>query len=94
MRFRESDLLQDLLVFDAVEVGNDVVVSVYGSRSNVCGTVRFTFEVLRERARSLRILRAWADRETAVSLLSSGDSMTLFCERTVLGRALAGATPS
>lgn len=88
MRFEESDLLQGLLVLAASEQGEDVVVSVYGGRENVCGTVRFTFGDRAERARSLRVLRRWSERDVAVSLLSSGDQMSLFCERTWLDRVL------
>jgi hypothetical protein len=66
-------------------------VSVYGSRENVCGTVRFTFGDQAERAGALRVLRRWSERDVVVSLLSSGDRMSLFCERTWLERALERA---
>lgn len=89
--FEERDLLQDLLVLSASELGEDVVVSVYGGRDNVCGTVRFTFSDDAERSRSLRILRRWLEEDVAVSLLCSGDEISLFCERAVLDRALEGA---
>ena len=89
MLFEESDLLQGLLVLAASELGHDVVASVYGGRENVCGTVRFTFGDPVERARALRILRRWSERDVVVSLLSSGDRMSLFCERTWLDRALS-----
>lgn len=91
MVFEESDLLQDLLVLSASELGDDIVVSVYGSRDHVCGTVRFTFADAGERARALLVLRRWGDRDTTVSLLSHGDEMTLFSERAVLDRARSGA---
>lgn len=91
MLFEESDLVQDLLVLSASELGDDVMVSVYGSRDNVCGTVRFTFADAGDRARSLLVLRRWGARDTVVSLLSHGDEMSLFSERAVLDRALSGA---
>jgi hypothetical protein len=91
LRFEENDLVQDLLVLAATEAGHDVVVSVYGSREGVCGTVRFTFDEPEERSRSLRLLRRWAQGDVAVALLSHGDELSLFCERTVLDRALADA---
>jgi len=53
--------------------------------------VRFTFPDTRKRARSLRILRRWAERDVAVSLLSHGDELSLFCECSVLDRALGRA---
>ena len=91
MVFEERDLLQDLLVLSASELGEDLLVSVYGGRDNVCGTVRFTFSDNVERARSLRVLRRWHEEDVAVSLLSHGDEMSLFCEQAVLDRALQGA---
>ena len=89
MRFDEADLLQDLHVLTALEVGCDVLVSIYGGRDNVCGTVRFTFDDVEERAGALRVLRHWAGADVAVSLLSAGDRLSLFSERSVLDRALA-----
>ena len=89
MRFEEGDLVQDLYVLAAVELGAEVLVSLYGSRANVCGTVRFTFDDAEERARVLRVLRRWARADVAVTLLSSGDKLSLFSERSVFDRALA-----
>lgn len=89
MRFEEGDLVQDLYVLTAVELGAEVLVSVYGGRANVCGTVRFTFDDAGERGKALRVLRRWAKADAAVSLLSSGDKLSLFSERTAFDRALA-----
>lgn len=91
MRIEEADLLQDLLVLAAGERGDDVLVSVYGSRENVCGTVRFTFGDPAARARSLRVLQRWAADDTPVALLARGDELSLFSERAVLRRALERA---
>ena len=91
MRFEERDLLQDLLVLAATEVDEDVVVSVYGGRDNVCGTVRFTFGDRSQRSRSLRLLRHWAEQDVAVALLSHGDELSLFSEPALFARALGDA---
>ena len=76
-----------------MEQGADVVVSVYGSRDNVCGTVRFTFDDHSERSRSLRILGQWSEGDVAVSLLSHGDEMSLFSEAARLDRAAEAPAP-
>lgn len=88
MRIDEGDLLQDLLVLAAGESGADVLVSVYGSRDNVCGTVRFTFGDPAARDRSLRVLRRWAADDAPVALFACGDELSLFSERTILERAM------
>ena len=91
MRFGENELVQGLLVLAASELGEDVEVSVYGGRDNVCGSVRFTFPDPLERASVLHRLQAWADGEEPVTLLARGDTMSLIAERAVLKRALETA---
>ena len=91
MRFGENELVQGLLVLTASELGEDVEVSVYGGRDNVCGSVRFTFPDPLERASVLHRLQAWAAGEEPVALLARGDTMSLIAERAVLKRALETA---
>lgn len=91
MRFEEWDLLQDLRVHAAVVQGDDLYVSLYGGRHNVCGSVRFTFQDGRERRRQLARLERWMTAGTLVSLLSYRDVLSLFCEEAVLIRALEPA---
>lgn len=89
-RIDESDLVQDLRVLAVVEAGDDLLVSVYGGPTKACGLVRFTFEDRAERRTQRRRLERWRDEERPVSLLTTGRSVRLFCERTALARALAG----
>ena len=88
-RIGEADLVQDLRVLAVVEAGADLLVSVYGGPSKACGLVRFTFPAPDERAAQRRRLERWQAEERPVSLLTTGDSLRLFCERTALARALA-----
>lgn len=90
-RIGESDLVQDLRVLAVVEAGDDLLVSVYGGPSNACGLVRFTFVDATERASQRARLERWRTEERPVSLLTTGDSLRLFCERTALARSLAAA---
>lgn len=88
MRFDESDLLQDLLIFDVRADGPDVHVDLYGGRDNVCGSVRFTFPDGRERKQNLAQLRDWHADDVPVALLAYGDTITLLSERALLDRCL------
>ena len=89
-RIGESDLVQDLRVFAVIETGEDLLVSVYGGPTKACGLVRFTFADAGDRATQRRRLERWKAEERPVSLLTTGDSLRLFCERTALARSLAG----
>lgn len=88
MRFEEWDLLQDLRVFAAVVRDDEIHVSLYGGRHNICGSVRFTFTDPRERRRQQVRLERWIRDDTQVSLLAYGQTLSLFCETSVLARAL------
>jgi hypothetical protein len=91
MRFHESDLLQDLLIFDVRRDGVDVHVDLYGGRENVCGSVRFTFSDPSERRRNLSQLRDWKREGVPVALLAYGDTITILSERALLDRCLEAA---
>ena len=88
-RIGESDLVQDLRVFAVIETGDDLLVSVYGGPSKACGLVRFTFPASHERAAQRARLERWQAEERPVALLTTGDSLRLFCERTALARSFA-----
>ena len=88
MRFDESNLLQDLLIFEVQADGDDVHVDLYGGRGKVCGSVRFTFPDARDRRRNLGQLRDWMRTSTPLALLTDGDDVTLLSERALLDRCL------
>jgi hypothetical protein len=85
----ERDVVQDLCVLDAHEDGEDLVVSLYGSKRNVCGTVRFRLTDARARRRSLQLVTRWANRNHPVTLVRTDGSMSLVSERSILQRALS-----
>ncbi len=80
--------MQDLRVLAVVEDGDDLLVSVYGGVVKACGLVRFTFGDGGERRAQLARLERWRTEERPVTLLATGDSIRLFCERTALARAM------
>ena len=65
-------MASELLVFGAVEDGDDIVVSVYGGADNVCGTVTFTFPDPDDRTRIMALAWRWASTDEPVAL-GSGD---------------------
>jgi hypothetical protein len=67
-----------------------VLVDVYGSSRNVCGTIEYRFPDARTRNRQIAILRSWAALDTPVTMLTSGGVITLLDEQ----RFLAGALDS
>ena len=88
-RIGESDLVQDLRVLAVVEDGDDLLVSVYGGAVKACGLVRFTFRDDAERHAQRARLERWKTEERPVTLMATGDSLRLFCERTALARGLS-----
>ena len=78
-------------MYAVVTDGDDLLVSVYGGEVNACGLIRFTFADARERASQLRRLTRWRDEGRTVSLLTTDDTVRLFCERTAFERSLLGA---
>lgn len=64
-------------VLDASEVGQDVIVSVYGGAENACGTVQFTFPDAEERRQVLGALLGWAASNEPVVLADRDDLVSL-----------------
>ncbi len=83
----DVDMLQDVLVFDVVVDGADVSVDIYGSRSNVCGSIRFTFVDRAERAEQVRLLRRWQRDETPLTFVSRGSTVALTNDAALVARA-------
>lgn len=83
----DLEMLQDVLVFDVVVEGAAVSVDIYGSRSNVCGSVRFTFEERAERAAQLRLLRRWQRDQTPLTFVSHGSTVALTDDAALVARA-------
>lgn len=83
------DFLQDLLVFDVSVTGDEVHVALYGGRTPMCGSVRFTFPSASERERTVTVLEAWKHDVTPVSLIARGENIRIFREDLLFERALA-----
>ena len=84
---RDLEVLQDVLVLDVVVEGADVMVDIYGSRSNVCGSIRFTFPLRSERAGQVRLLRRWGRDQTPLTFVSHGSTVALTNDAALVGRA-------
>jgi hypothetical protein len=83
----DLEMLQDVLVFDVAVEGADVSVDIYGSRSNVCGSIRFTFEERAERAAQVRLLRRWQQDGTPLTFVSHGSTVALTNDAALMARA-------
>jgi hypothetical protein len=85
-----DDVVHDLRVLATIEDGDDVVVSVYGGRANVCGTVRFTYPGAPDRQeKTVRLTEHWAATDELVTLLIANGNVSLFSERNQFDRAFA-----
>jgi len=84
----EIEILQDVVVFEVVTSGKDVHVDVYGSASNVCGSIRFTFVDPAERRAKVRMLRGWRDAQTPLTYVSTGSTIALQNDAATFGTHL------
>ena len=75
----------DVLVLGAESDGGDVLVDVYGSRSNVCGSIRFTSA---GQAEMLARLQSWAEAQTPLTYVRQGRAVTLQDDGSVYGGQL------
>ena len=79
------EIHEGVLVLEVVVDDARVSVDVYGSSSNVCGTVRFTFPDRSRRRRRLHLLRRWRDELTPLTLVSIGSTVSLQDPATTFG---------
>ena len=84
---QDLEMLQDVLVFDVTVEGADVSVDIYGSRSNVCGSIRFTFADRVERAAQVRRLRRWQRGQTPLTFVSHGSTVALTNDAALMAHA-------
>ncbi|HUR50953.1 MAG TPA: hypothetical protein VMZ11_02400 [Mycobacteriales bacterium] len=71
------EILQGVLVLGTLVDGADVHVDLYGSASNICGSVRFTFEQTAQRDDMVAQLEEWAGSGTSLTYVQRGSSVTL-----------------
>jgi len=72
-----GEVLHDVVVLGASAKGDVVLVDVYGSHENLCGTVRFAFRDARERRRVAGLLERWARDATPLTLERTSSSVAL-----------------
>lgn len=89
MRDQEFHVLQDVLVLGVEIDGDDVLVDLYGSDENVCGSVRFTFASPAERVRHIAVLRRWASEAVPLMLVEAGSTISLQNDRARWAHELA-----
>lgn len=88
----EDVVVDGLHVAFVEEVGDRLVVDVYGGRDAVCGTVRFRFADRGERRRHLRRLRRWVADGTTLVLTRHGPVVSLVAQGATRPPAVAGGT--
>ena len=84
---RDLEMLQDVLVFDVTVEDADVTVDIYGSRGNVCGSIRFTFPARSERMLQVRLLQRWQRDRTPLTFVSHGSTVALTNDAALVRRA-------
>ena len=82
---RSAEIHIGVLVLGAERDGGDVLVDVYGSSSNVCGSIRFTSAGTAE---MLAQLEAWAAAETPLTYVRRGKAVTLQDDGSLYGGQL------
>lgn len=82
------EVVQDVRILHVLTSGDDVLVDLYGSKENLCGSVRFTFAKASARRRHVRLLQRWAEDETPVTLVTDDDTVALVNDRSLFDRLL------
>ena len=72
-----GETLHDVIVLWVGAAGDVILVDVYGSDVNLCGTVRFTFRGARERRRVTRLIERWARDATPLTFVRTSSSVAL-----------------
>jgi hypothetical protein len=88
----EVEVLQGVIVLGAHVDGDDVHVDVYGSDSNICGSVRFTFTDSGQRTDMVAQLEHWAADGTPLTYVQRGSSVTLQDDTALFGDPLGAGS--
>jgi hypothetical protein len=72
-----AEVLHGVFVLGAAVDGDMLIVDVYGSTSNVCGSVRFTFPDANERKQMLDLLQRWSADAVPLTLVRTSSSVAL-----------------
>ena len=82
------EVLTDVVVLSTTVEGDDVLVDVYGSASNICGSVRFTFDDAGKHAEMSALLTGWALSGKPLTFVRRGSSVSLQDDQQLYGDQL------
>ena len=85
-------VLQDVVVFGVAVEGEAVLVDVYGSPANVCGTVRFELPDP-DLHIALDLLEHWSRSVTALTLIAHGSGVALQNDHAVFAAQIEAPAP-
>jgi len=85
------DVLQDVLVLGVAVDGAVVLVDVYGSTSNVCGSVRFHLPDPSQQRTAVDQIAWWRRQDTPLTLIARHGDVVLQNDHAVFGSRM---TPS
>lgn len=85
------EVLTGVVVLGTTVEGDDVLVDLYGSTSNICGSVRFTFSDAAQHRDMATLLNGWASSGKALTFVRRGGSVSLQDDRTLFGDQLEPA---
>jgi hypothetical protein len=71
------EVFQDVMVLRVDAHGPAVLVDIYGSAANLCGSVRLVIADPARRRSALRRLERWCRRGTPLSLVTRGPAVAL-----------------
>ena len=83
----DVELLQDVMVFEVAEHGDDVHVDIYGGDEHVCASIRFTFIDAGDRRRHMRTLRYWQRNRVPLTFVARGSTVALMNDVELFERA-------
>jgi hypothetical protein len=89
----ELEVLQNMLVFGAVVEATCILVDVYGSGHNVCGSVRLDLAA-HEQPPAFDLLDHWRRNDTPLTLISGAGTVVLQNDHAVFAAQLAPAGPA
>lgn len=87
------EVLQDVLVLGVTVDATTVVVDVYGSTANVCGTVRIELPERDRRVAAVVQLGRWQRRDTPLTLIVHEAAVVLQDDHAAFGPQLTPSLP-
>ena len=82
------EVLTDVVVLGTTVDGADVLVDLYGSAANICGSVRFTFADAAQHREMTTLLTGWALSARPLTFVRRGASVSLQDDHQLYGDQL------